>query len=94
MMWDSGMGGGMGWMWFFWLLLIVGTVVIVIVLVLVLLKALTGSSGDGSRQGGSAPPTGARPRRSREILEERYARGEISTEEFSERLRTLEEGDR
>ena len=30
----------------------------------------------------------------REILEERYARGEISTEEFRERLRTLEEGDR
>jgi putative membrane protein len=57
-------------------------------------KLLTGNSGGGTRQGGSAPPTGAGPRRSREILEERYARGEISTEEFRERLRTLEEGDR
>ncbi|MDT0119043.1 MULTISPECIES: SHOCT domain-containing protein [unclassified Kocuria] len=28
------------------------------------------------------------------MLEERYARGEISTEEYRERLRTLEEGDR
>ena len=91
MMWGDGMGWGMGWMWVFWLLLIVGTVV----LVLVLVKAFTGSSGGGSRQGGAAlPPTGAGPRRSREILEERYARGEISTEEYRERLRTLEEGDR
>ncbi|GAB2617847.1 hypothetical protein GCM10009696_24350 [Kocuria himachalensis] len=90
MMWGDGMGGGMGWMWLFWLLLIVGTVV----LVLVLVKAFTGNPG-GTRQGGTAPPpTGGGPRRSREILEERYARGEISTEEFRERLRTLEEGER
>jgi putative membrane protein len=90
MMWGDGMGWGMGWMWIFWLLLIVGTVVLVFVLV----KVLTGGSGGGTQQGGSAPPTGTGPRRSREILEERYARGEISTEEFRERLRTLEEGDR
>ncbi|MGQ1836825.1 SHOCT domain-containing protein [Kocuria turfanensis] len=80
----------MGWMWIFWLLLIVGTVVLVFVLV----KLLTGNSGGGTRQSGSAPPTGASPRRSLEILEERYARGEISTEEYRDRLRTLEEGDR
>ncbi|MEX5296600.1 SHOCT domain-containing protein [Kocuria sp. CPCC 205268] len=90
MMWGDGMGWGMGWMWIFWLLLILGTVVLVVVL----LKAFTGGSGGGARQGGAAPPTGAGPRRSREILEERYARGEISTEEYRERLRTLEEGDR
>jgi putative membrane protein len=90
MMWGDGMGWGMGWMWIFWLLLIVGTVVLVFVLV----KTLTGNSGGGTRQGGSAPSAGAGPRRSREILEERYARGEISTEEYRERLRTLEEGDR
>ncbi|MFF0905132.1 UNVERIFIED_CONTAM: SHOCT domain-containing protein [Kocuria sp. CPCC 205316] len=91
MMRGDGMGWGMGWMWLFWLLLIVGTVV----LVLVLVKAFTGNAGGGPRQGGTAPPpTRAGPRRSREILEERYARGEISTEEFRERLRTLEEGER
>lgn len=91
MMWGDGMGGGMGWMWIFWLLLILGTVVLIFVLV----KAFTANSGGGTRQGGSAPPpTGAGPRRSREILEERYARGEISAEEYRERLRTLDEGDR
>ena len=91
MMWGDGMGGGMGWAWLFWILLIVGVVVLVVVLV----KAFTGGTGGGTRQGGyAAPPTGAGPRRSREILEERYARGEISTEEYRERLRTLDEGDR
>ena len=87
MMW----GDGMGWMWLFWLLLIGGTVVLVFVLV----KAFTSGSGGGTWQGGTAlPTTGAGPRRSREILQERYARGEINTEEYRERLRTLEEGDR
>ena len=28
MMWNNGMGSGMGWMWIFWLLVILGTVVI------------------------------------------------------------------
>lgn len=89
MMWD-GMGWGMGWVWVFWLLLVVGTVVLVFVLV----KASTRGSA-GSRQGGSAPPpTGTGPRPAREILDERYARGEIDTEEYQQRRRALEDGDR
>ncbi|GAA1750910.1 SHOCT domain-containing protein [Kocuria aegyptia] len=90
MMWGDGMGWGMGWMWVFWILLVLGTVV----LVFVLIKVLTGSSGThgGTSPGGYGQRPG--PARAREILEERYARGEISTEEFRERLRTLEEGGR
>ncbi|MCY1159821.1 MAG: hypothetical protein MOP51_2846 [Citricoccus sp.] len=84
---DGGMGG-MGWMWIFWLLLIVGTAVLVFAVV----KALTGRADSGTRRGGSAAsPTGAGPSRAREILEERYARGEISTEEYRERRRALED---
>jgi putative membrane protein len=83
-------GDGRSRMWLFWLLLIVRIIVVVVVLV----KVLTGSSGGNAPPGRTAPPTGAGPPRSREILEERYARGETSTEEFRERLRTLEEGDR
>jgi putative membrane protein len=79
----------MGWMGVFWLLLIVGTAVLVFVLV----KVLTGTRG-GTPPGGYGPPPGAGPRRAREILDERYARGEISTEEYRERLRGLEEGGR
>ena len=68
--------------WFVGYRVVLGTVVLIFVLV----KAFTGNSGGGTRQGGSAPPpTGAGPRRSREILEERYARGEISAEEYRER---------
>jgi putative membrane protein len=91
MMWGDGMGWGMGWVWIFWVLLIVGTVGLVFVLV----KFLTGNSGNrgGTPPGGYYPPlAGPDPRRAREILEERYARGEISTEEFHERLRILEKG--
>ena len=44
--------------------------------------------------GGINPRTGDRPQgpsRAREILNERYARGELSTEEYRERLQTLGE---
>ncbi len=85
---NNGMGSGMGWMWVFWLLLILGTVVVAVVLV----KAFTGDRGRAGGHERVAPPAGERPRRPREILEERYARGELSTEEYRERLHTLEEG--
>ena len=84
--WDmGGMGcmGGMAAMWIIGLLLLVGAVVLTVVLV----RAVTNrsrSQGDGE----------AGPSRGREILEERYARGELSTEEYQERLRTLEENSR
>lgn len=82
-------GGGMGYMgmmWIFGLLLLVAVVVLVVVLV----KAFTGRS---SMTGGpdTSRGTGTGTGRGREILEERYARGELSTEEYRERLQTLEE---
>ena len=86
MMWNNGMGSGMGWMWIFWLLVILGTVVVTVVLA----KAFTG--GRGQTGGHEHVKTGERPRRPREILDERYARGELTTEEYRERLHTLGEG--
>ncbi|NMR32390.1 SHOCT domain-containing protein [Crystallibacter degradans] len=88
----NGLGmGGMGLAWIFWLLLIVGVVVLVVVLV----TAFTRGAGGTAPTNGQAPPssTGAGPRRAWEILEDRYARGEISTEEYQERRRILDEGD-
>ncbi|MBC7274668.1 MAG: SHOCT domain-containing protein [Streptomyces sp.] len=83
MMWNNGMGSGMGWMWIFWLLVILGTVVVTVVLA----KAFTGGRGQHEHV-----KTGERPRQPREILDERYARGELTTEEYRERLHTLGEG--
>lgn len=75
---------GMGWMWLFWLLLIVGVVVLLVLAVRVFGGGLT------DRAGGAAPSHG--PSRAQEILDERYARGELTTEEYRERLRVLREG--
>jgi putative membrane protein len=86
-----GNGFGMGWGWLFGLMLLVG-------LVLLTVLAVRAIGGGISRDiptrdtppgvGGSRQP----PRsRAREILDERYARGELSTEEYHERLQTLGE---
>ncbi|MBE0011634.1 MULTISPECIES: SHOCT domain-containing protein [unclassified Arthrobacter] len=80
--------GGMGLAWIFWLLLIAGVVVLAVVLV----KAFTRNAGGNTPADLQGPPrTGVGPARAREILQERYARGEISAEEYQERRRILEE---
>ena len=78
----GGWGMGPGWGWLFMTLFIVGLVLVVVVLV----RVLAGGTGSG-RPGGATPGRD----RARQILDERYARGEISTEEYQARLRVLEE---
>ena len=81
-----GSGSGMGWMWLFWLLLILGVVVLVVVAV----RAL---GGGGTRPAAGRDGEGGPLARSRarQVLDERYARGEITTEEYRERLSALGE---
>lgn len=86
-MMNGGGMGGMGLMWIFGLLVLVG----VIVLIVVLVKALSGRSPNTAGHGNNR---GTGPGQARQILEERYAHGELSTEEYRERLRILEEGSR
>lgn len=88
MMGGGGMGG-MGLTWVFGLLLVAG----VIVLVVMLVKTISGSSSHTGEIDRSRGP-GAGPGRARDILDERYARGELSAEEYRDRVRTLEEGGR
>jgi len=86
-----GMNGGMGWGWIFGLITIIGIVLLVVLVVRVI--------GGGIRRGPSsaraadvaepAPSTGRS--RARQILTERYARGEIDTAEYEERLRNLQD---
>lgn len=83
-----GNGSGMGGMWGFWML---GLLALTVVVLLVVLAERT--RGGGTSRG--KPDTRDRsPARSRaqETLDERFARGELSTEEYRERLLTLREG--
>ena len=81
-----GYGYGMGgtWLWsLFGLLVVVG---LVLLSVLVIRNLGGGTSSEPSAGAGPLPPS-----RAREILDERYARGEVSTEEYQERLRSLDQ---
>lgn len=83
--------GGIELAWIFWILLIAGLVLLAVVLV----KAFTRNAGGNAPTGGQeSPRSGAGTATARATLEERFARGEISTEEYQERRRLLEEGGR
>ncbi|UCF31517.1 MAG: SHOCT domain-containing protein [bacterium] len=80
-------GQGHGWWgmgWFGGIGMLLFWVVIVVLIVLVV-RSMTGG-GVSSSQPGARDPM--------DILKERYARGEISTEEFEERKGVLEGGER
>lgn len=80
-MWGHGYGMGYGvGMWLGGVLLLV-----VVVTLVVLLVRSAGSSSPPPPQGGPGPAA-----RAREVLDERYARGEISTEEYRERRAHLD----
>lgn len=87
MMW--GYGFNMGWMSLLWTLAIVALGLVAFIVV----WAITaGARRDGSR--GRAWGLSEHPARStpRQILDERYAKGELTTEEYRERLAVLGEG--
>ena len=83
-----GYGYGMGWMWLWGLLALVG----ILILIFVVVRVTTGGIRRNETSG-NFPAAGAVERRTpRQILDERYARGELTTEEYRERLSVLGEG--
>ncbi|MDQ6754701.1 MAG: SHOCT domain-containing protein [Actinomycetota bacterium] len=84
----GGYGSMMGWTWSFWALLLVGIVLLVILAVRVFSGGMNrGGAGRGEGPGADVPAPGAGA--ARRILDERYARGELSTEEYRDRLTVL-----
>lgn len=77
MMWGYGYNGGV-WMWVVGGLIVVGLVVLVV--------ALIRNSTAATRAGTTITAVTSTPR---QILDERYARGELNTEEYRERVVTL-----
>lgn len=79
-----GGGFGMGVGWLFGLLLLAGVVALAVLGV----RAARGGIGGGR----NTTSDGTGPKGARQILQERYARGEISSEEYRERREHLDDG--
>ena len=82
-------GFAMGGAWVFWLLIMVGIVLLAIWAVRAFGSRPT--SGGASDQFPGVQRGTVKRSSARETLDERFARGEISTEEYQERVRLLAE---
>lgn len=78
-MWKYGMHNGSWAIMFFWAFVLLLFIILVVGLMVYFMRKNPSAEG-GSRSSSSAV----------DLLKERYARGEISTEEYRERLRELE----
>ncbi|MDJ0348417.1 SHOCT domain-containing protein [Cryobacterium sp. PH29-G1] len=85
MMWDN---GTMGWSWGFGLLALVGVAIVVYVVIRLLSK--NGGSDNSASSASARMP--AEVTSARKILDERFARGEISAEQYREQIRVLGDG--
>ena len=85
MMMGYGYDGGGGWMWVLGGLMMVAVVVLIGAVVWAVIAA---TNRGGSAAATSPVDVGGRAR-TRQVLDERYARGEIDSEEYTERLHTL-----
>lgn len=83
MMW--GCGWDLGWSWLFGLLTLVGIVLLVVLAV----RVFSGGSGRGGGSDATGPAQGQS--RARQILDERYAKGELTAEQYREQVQVLGE---
>lgn len=83
-------GNGMGGAAWFWLFGFIGLALLIVVAI----RALGGGISRGSGPDTNTSPGDRQPEtsRARQLLDERYARGELNTEEYRERIQALGEG--
>lgn len=83
-----GYGLDMGWMWLWGLLAVAGLVLLIFVIVRLITSGIKRNDTSGTSPGvaGAVGKSTAR-----QILDERYANGELTTEEYRERLSVLGE---
>ncbi|TFD52331.1 SHOCT domain-containing protein [Cryobacterium sp. Hh11] len=85
MMWGNGYN--MAWGWPVGLLMLVA----VILLVIWIVRALAGGTDRGVSRGGSSAGRGQSGRsQARQILDDRFAKGELNESEYRERLKVLD----
>ncbi|MEO7373788.1 MAG: SHOCT domain-containing protein [Terrimesophilobacter sp.] len=88
----GGLSGGLGFMWLSALLALAGITLLVILLVRLLGGGLNRRSTGDSMRGEAVPDDGPLGRsQARQILDERFARGELTAEDYRKRLRALGE---
>ena len=80
-----GYDDGGGWMWIFGGLMLLG----VLVLIGLAVWAVIAATNREARTAATSPADVGGRTRTRQVLDERYARGEIDSEEYTERLHTL-----
>ncbi|MCO4255568.1 SHOCT domain-containing protein [Pseudarthrobacter cellobiosi] len=89
MMW--GYGQGMEWMWLWGPLLLIGIALLVLLAVRVAGGGIRRGYGPGGPDGlGGPPPMGGS--RARQILDERFAKGELTADQYRDQLKVLGEG--
>ena len=87
MMW--GYGQNMGWMWLWGLLLLIGIVLLVLVAIRVAGGGIRGRYEPGRGEEPGNPPGGSK---ARQILDERFARGDLTEDQYRQHLKVLGEG--
>jgi len=81
-------GNGGGWMWAFGGVFMLGVLVLIVVAVWAMITvAKRRDAAVGVAPVGAVDSAGSA--RTRQILDERFARGELSTEDYTERAHTL-----
>lgn len=84
-----GIGGDMGWWWLFGMLAMIG----IGLLVFLAIRLWGGSVTRGAQPGAEGSSVGPVRSPARQILDERFAKGEMTAEDYKSRLLTLGESD-